>query len=1048
MGECGGMRGGLRRLFRDALAAGLATCGVTCGVLAAPVDFAREVLPVLSDNCFQCHGPDEAGRKAGLRLDQRDSATRVLKSGRAAIVAGQPAASELVSRLFTTDADDLMPPAESHRELTGVQKELLRRWVAEGAVWGRHWGFDPVRPVDPPSVRNDAWTRNELDRFVLARLEAEGMEPSPEAELEILARRVALDLTGLPPSEEDLGGLKEGDPDVAYARYVERLLASVAYGERMAGEWMDLARYADTYGFQADVERDMSPWRDWVIRAYNENLSYDRFLTWQLAGDLLPGATTEQVMATAFNRLHRQTNEGGSIEEEWRAEYVSDRVHTLGTAVLGLTLECSRCHDHKYDPVSQRDYYSLSALFNNIDESGLYSHFTAATPTPTLFLYGEGEERRHGELLEAVKVAERRVAEVVKVGKVLEAGVEVTVPAPVARYTFDAVEGGRSPNAMSTNGAAEGAIRLVAGREGQGLEFDGDDAVTCRGVGRFARWQAFTMAAWIRPAELQARAVVLHGSRAWTDSGSRGYELVLESGRPQFALIHFWPGNAVAIRGKEALTVGEWTHVTVSYDGSSRAEGMKLYLNGRPAPVEVVRDHLYKDIRHRREWGDSEVDALWLTLGARFRDNGFRKGGLDELQVWDVALLPGEVARVAGLGWVPGPEEMAQWQAWRANDRVAEARAELAKAREEEDRFVTGLKEMMVMREMAKPRVTHVLNRGAYDAPGAQVEAGVPREIFGAPLERPDRLGLARWLTDPRHPLTGRVAVNRVWALHFGRGLVTTVEDFGMQGRGPTHPELLDWLTQRFVGGGWDRKALHRLIVMSATYRQASEVRGPGSGRDPENVLLGRGPRHRLPAEVVRDRALAASGLLVRKVGGRSVKPYQPAGVWEESGTGKTYVQDKGEALYRRSLYTFWRRTAPPPSMLTFDAPSREVCTAKRETTATPMQALVLLNDTQFIEAARVLAETVWVGVTADRDRVATVFRRMIGREAGVRELEILERLLAEQRRSFGERPEAAVKFLAIGERRGGAGIEPVELAAATVLVSTVMNHDEFVMKR
>jgi len=1016
--------------------------------LAAPVDFAREVLPVLSDNCFSCHGPAEVGRKAGLRLDQREAAVAELKSGRKAILPGRPEASELVKRLFTSDPDDLMPPPESHKTLTTLQKELLKRWVAEGAVWGKHWAFEPVLAVVPPTVRDVGWVRNDLDRFVLARLESEGLRPSAEADLETLARRVSLDLTGLPPSAEDLAWLKREDGAVAYERYVDRMLGSPAYGERMAGEWMDLARYADTYGFQADVERDLSPWRDWVIRAFNGNLSYDRFLTWQLAGDLLPGATQEQVLATAFNRLHRQTNEGGSIEEEWRNEYVSDRVHTMGTAVMGLTLECCRCHDHKYDPVSQRDYYALSALFNGIDESGLYSHFTAATPTPTLFLYGEGEETRHGELREAVRAAEERLAAAVKNARVTDAGREVVLPAPVARYDFEVMEGGRSPNGMATNGAAEGAIRLVGGREGQGLEFDGDDAVTCKGVGRFARWQPFTLAAWIRPAELQARAVVLHGSRAWTDSGSRGYELVLESGRPQFALIHFWPGNAVAIRGREALPVEEWTHVTVTYDGSSRADGLRLYINGRSAAVEVVRDHLYKDIRHRREWGDSDVDSLWLTLGARFRDNGFRRGRMDGLQVWDEVLLPGEVARVAGLNWVPGPEEMAVWQAWRGDARVAEARVELRRIREEEDQFVTGLKEMMVMREMATPRPTHVLNRGAYDAPGALVEAGVPREIFDKPLEQPNRLGLAGWLTDPRNPLTARVAVNRVWSLHFGRGLVTTVEDFGMQGRAPTHPALLDWLSHRFVSGGWDRKALHRLLVTSATYRQVSHASVEGVARDPDNLLLGRGPKHRLPAEVVRDRALAVSGLLVSRVGGRSVKPYQPAGVWEESGTGKTYVQDKGDALYRRSLYTFWRRTAPPPSMLTFDAPSREVCTAKRETTATPMQALVLLNDTQFIEAARILAESVWRGAVGDRERVATVFRRVLGREAVVRELEILERLLAEQRRSFGERPEAAARYLLIGEKRSGSEIEPAELASATVLVSAVMNHDEFVMKR
>lgn len=1015
---------------------------------AAPVDFAREILPLLSDNCFHCHGPSETGRKAGLRLDLREGALRV-KDGKASIVPGKPDESELVKRLYTSDPEDLMPPPESHRSLTPAQKDLLKRWVAEGAVWGKHWAFEPVKAAPAPAVSAAGWARNDLDRFIQARLESEGMKPSEEAALPTLARRVALDLVGLPPAESELERLASEPMAVAYETYVDRLLASPAFGERMASEWLDLSRYADTYGFQADVERDLSPWRDWVVDAINRNLPYDQFLLWQIAGDLLPGATQEQRLATAYSRLHRQTNEGGSIEEEWRSEYVSDRVHTVGTSVLGLTMECSRCHDHKYDPISQRDYYALSAFFNNIDESGLYSHFTAATPTPTMFLYKEGQEARHEALKTSVDQAWKAYREAVAKTAVPTAGGGIELPKPVARYAFDGVEGGRSPNAVSTNGAAEGAIRLVSEGAGKVLEFDGDDAVVCKGVGRFGRSDPFSIGLRVRPAELKARAVVFHRSTAWTDSGSRGYELVLDAGRPFFALIHFWPGNALAVRAKKPLPVGQWSHVTVTYDGSSRAAGAKIYVDGEPVECEVVRDNLYKDIRHRGEWGDSDGNGLSLSLGARFRDNGFRKGQVDDLEVYDLTLTSGEVARVAGNPRPWTEQQQREWQAVRRDAAVAQLASEARRLTEEEDRFVTGLREIMAMREMPGRRPTFVLARGAYDAPGAAVDPGVPEKIFpfgdGRPL---NRLGFAQWLIDRQHPLTARVVVNRIWKHHFGRGLVPTVEDFGMQGRAPSHPELLDWLAHRFMASGWDRKALHRLIVTSATYRQATVVTPEMAQKDPENILLGRGPRHRWSAEVVRDRALAVSGLLVGKMGGRSVKPYQPAGVWEESGTGKTYTQDHGEALYRRSLYTFWRRTAPPPSMLTFDAPSREVCTAKREATATPMQALVLLNDPQFLEAARVIATSVWTEAGEDRARARKAFRRVIGREAAAREEEILLRLLSEQRAVFRDKPESATKYVSIGEFPRSGNLPPEELAAATVLVSALMNHDEFVTKR
>ena len=1020
--------------------------------IADPVSFSREVLPILSDKCFHCHGPAESGRKAGLRLDTQEGAFKT-KEGHAAVVPGDPTASELVRRIFSTDPEEVMPTPTSHRELSDPEKLTLRRWISEGAKWGRHWAFEPVRPVTVPAVASthSKWALNDVDRFVLARLEHEGLAPTRETDRGTWLRRVALDLTGLPPSLAELEAFSADSQSDAYSRVVQRLLGVPAYGERAAAEWMDLSRYADTYGYQSDVERDMSPWRDWVIRAFNENLPYNQFLQWQIAGDLLPNATADQVLATAFNRLHRQTNEGGSIEEEWRNEYVSDRVHTFGTATLGLTLECCRCHDHKYDPLSQRDYYSLSAFFNSIDESGLYSHFTQAVPTPTMLLYKPGQEAQHQTLREAITKAEARLAQQFLAATNEPAPAALSpLPAPVAAYAFDEVVSGRSPNRLGTNSAAEGTFDLVPGHEGQALRFNGDDAVTLPGIGRFSRTNTFSLALWLKPAEQQNRAVVAHCSRAWTDSGSRGYELVLDQGRPFFGIIHFWPGNAIAIRALEPLPTNAWSHLTVTYDGSSRAEGLGLYLNGRAVAVERVRDQLSRDIQHRAEWGDGEVGSLSLTLGARFRDQGFKQGQLDDLQLFDVALTEGEVHRLIDSDWVLTEAQRREWAAARQIAGVAAARAEVLQTRAAENNFVTGIRELMVMRDRSSPRPTFVLKRGAYDAPGDRVEAGTPERIFRMASGLPrNRLGLAQWLVDPENPLTARVAVNRIWKQHFGRGLVATVEDFGMQGRTPSHPELLDWLADRFMKSGWDRKALHQLIVLSATYRQNSEASPELQQRDPDNLLLSRGPRHRLSAEIIRDRALKVSGLLVSQVGGPSVKPYQPAGVWEEAGTGKTYTQDHGENLYRRSLYTFWRRTAPPPSMLTFDATSREICTAKRETTATPLQALVLLNDPQYLEAARILAEQMLRSTPDDLEaRVRLTFQHLTGRLPEIREQAVLRRLLDEQLHYFQTTPAAAEKYLAVGERARDVGLPVSDLAATAVLASAVMNHDEFVMKR
>lgn len=1026
------------------------------------VDFNTDIRPLLSDRCFACHGPDEGSRKARLRLDTAEGIARASEgeSDAAVIVPGNARQSELYRRIAAADPEDRMPPPGSNLKLTDEERALLRRWIDQGATHQRHWAFQPIRNPPIPKASLSEGSQHPIDAFVRHRLKDDGVSPSPEASRERLIRRLTLDLTGLPPTLEQIDAFLQDEASDAYERLVDGLLASPAYGERRANEWLDLARYADTYGYQNDLERDVSPWRDWVIRAFNENLPYDEFLLWQLAGDLVENPSRDQILATAFNRLHRQTNEGGSIDEEFRTEYVADRVTTASTVFLGLTLECARCHDHKFDPITQRDFYSMFAFFNNIDEAGLYSHFTRATPSPTLLLYPGGAEARHRELkAEIQRVTLRQSEAAVAARERFEAwlgagGGSVRAPEPVAAYALDEVNDGATPDTKGSHPPAKliDGPADVAGRHGRALQFSGDNSVLCRGAGRFDRTTPFSFSLWLRPGENQERCIIFHRSRAWTDSGSRGYELLLDAMRPAFGLNHFWPGNAVQVRARDPLPVGVWSHLTITYDGSSRARGLRLYRNGQALEVEVIRDHLFKDILHRAEWGDADVDGVELTLAGRFRDSGFKQGRIDEFQVFDRCLTPAEVGLCAQPE-MPRPTdgELFGWYLERVDGPYRRLQATLERLRREENALVNAIPEIMVMREMTQPRTTRVLKRGAYDAPGEAVDPDVPAALLPFDPTWPrNRLGLARWMTDSRHPLTARVAANRVWQTCFGRGLVGTPEDFGSQGDRPTHPELLDWLADRLRESGWDLKALFKLVVTSATYRQTSETTPDWLVRDPENRRLARGPSHRLSAEVIRDNALAISGLLSRRLGGPSVKPYQPAGLWEESGTGKTYAQDHDEGLYRRSLYTFWRRTAPPPSMLTFDATSREVCTARRESTTTPLQALVLMNDPQFTEAARVLAERLHREAPTDPDlRAERAFRLTTGRHPSASENAVLRRLFREQVAIFSEAPGAASAFLAnTGEQPVDASLPSDPLAATTILVCTLMNLDEFVTQR
>ncbi|HEV2692303.1 MAG TPA: DUF1549 domain-containing protein, partial [Verrucomicrobiae bacterium] len=632
------------------------------------IDFNFQVRPILSDRCFTCHGPDSRARKKDLRLDTKDGLFKKLDDNLFVIKPGDTNQSELIHRIFATD-DDQMPPEKSKRILNDAEKDLLKRWVEQGAEYKPLWSFIPVEKVTPPPHSGN-WAKNPIDDFVMTKLATEKLSPSPMAPRETLLRRLSFDLTGLPPTAEDLDYFTADPSPDAYDRFVDKYLSSPAYGERMALDWLDLARYSDTYGYQQDEARDVSPWRDWVIQAFNTNLRYDEFLRWQLAGDLLPHATREQKLATAFNRLHRQTNEGGSIDEEFRAEYAADRVNTFGTSMLGLTVGCARCHDHKFDPITQRDYYSLFAFFNNIDEAGMYSHFTRATPTPTLWLWTPEQEKQYAALTNQTVEAEAKLARIAVASSNefslwLKSGA-VKMPTPIAHFKFDEITSNATPDSYSTNVIKfEDDVKLVSGAPNSdsvrsmpadqhaesefgapgnhALQFSGDSEVVCKGVREFRRTDEFSFSLWLKPTESQDRAILLHQSKAREDAGSRGFELTLDHGRPFFGLMHFWPGNAVAVRAKDALPTNEWSHLVVTYDGSSHAAGIKIFLNGAPLETETIRDELTKDIVQRAAWGDMEPGKIHLTLAARFRDSGFKNGIMDDLQIFDTALTEPEV---------------------------------------------------------------------------------------------------------------------------------------------------------------------------------------------------------------------------------------------------------------------------------------------------------------------------------------------------------------------------------------------------------------------
>ncbi len=1026
-----------------------------------PVSYNFQVKPILAEHCLKCHGQDEKQRKAKLRLDDRENAIS-LKS----VIPGKPEESELIKRLLTTDQDEVMPPPKEHRAVSAAHIALLRQWIAEGAPYERHWSFIPPVKPEPPVLKNPSTTPlHPIDAFVLARLEKEKITPAPPAKREDWLRRVTFDLTGLPPTLEELDAFLADVSPNAFESVADRLLTSKTYGERMAADWLDVARYADTYGRHEDHDCHTWPYRDWVVRMFNDNLPFDKFVIWQTAGDMLPDASLDMHLATVFNRLPQQSNEAGSNEEEFRQEIIADRVRTNGMAFLGLSLECARCHDHKYDPISMRDYYSMAAFLNNIDESGLYTVYTKSIPAPSMFIYADKkEEERHTGLKSQIASKERERNELLPEARArfqewLKKPRETFVPAkPIVEFAFDEIGKDKQQLTNRADAGKPGAVRLKTqlsqGRAGKGLHFRTDNSVSIDGTGEFSRTRPFSLAIWLKPERQSDRAVVIHHSRAGLDAGSRGYELLLEDGRPSFALCHFWPGNAMRIRAVDSLPLNEWTHIVATYDGSSRAAGMKLYVNGLPAAASVVRDNLYKDVTYDSAYTDKDkVESAMLGLAGRFNDRSLCNTTLDDFLVYDVELSPLEVRLATGVKTDSPLSESFEWWLREKDELWKKHTAELRALREDENQLSMKMQEIMVMREMPAEhhRETHVLARGRYDSPAEVVSPRTPESVFAFPADLPkNRVGLAQWLVDRRNPLTARVYVNRMWQMFFGRGIVPTSEDFGIQGQLPSNPELLDWLAVDFMDKGWDVKALCRQIVLSQTYRQSSMPGNPDLlVSDPDNDLLARGPRQRLTAEQLRDNALAVSGLLDRRFSGKPVMPYQPAGLWEDSGTQHTYLQSKGADLWRRSLYSFWRRTLPPPSMTIFDAPTREFCKSRRDRSATPLQALVLFNDTQFIESARVLAENlVREFPSDDTARSRKAFRLLTSQNPSDNQTQVLTRLIHDERERFRSSP---VDVENLRRKNGEAPVDEkldaVEVAATTMLTRALLGYDECVMK-
>ncbi|HKI35315.1 MAG TPA: PSD1 and planctomycete cytochrome C domain-containing protein [Gemmataceae bacterium] len=1011
------------------------------GPAAKPaLDFTRQIRPILAENCFACHGPDDKARKAKLRLDTKEGALG--HSG--VIVPGKSAESNLIARVTSTDPDEHMPPVKSGKKLTSEQIELLRKWIDSGAPWSEHWAFvAPKRPA-LPNVKDAAWAKEPLDRFILARLEAEGLKPSPEADRIALIRRLTFDLTGLPPTPAEVDAfLVDQSPDV-YAKVVDRLLQSTRYGEHMTRYWLDSARYGDTHGLHLDNYREIWPYREWVIKAFNANKPFDTFVVEQLAGDLLPDATPDQVVATGYNRCHVSTSEGGSIDEEVYVRNVDDQVDTNGTVFMGLSVGCSKCHDHKYDPLTQKDYYSLFAIFNNIDGPALDGN---AANTPPILRVPSAEQTI---VLERIKQKEAGVrakmaAEVAKVKYDPAADKDVTEDLPRAEYVWidDAVPAGKQE----------------VGGPNVPWDFVGQDKHPVHSGGKSLRLTASGLQQCVL-SEAKSPLRVGEGDAlfayVYLDPKDPPKEIMLQWHSTGWLHRAYWGENAIPW-GRDNSSerhkvgplpkAGEWVRLEVpaakvGIGPGTTVTGWAFTQQGGTAYWDKA------GLVTKTPQAEQAYDTLWAWLRVRRTTGG--------------AGLPKSIQDIVKLDKAKRtPEQQKQLLGYFIENAYSKTRAalaplnaELAAIDKERAAVEQAMPSTLIFKERKDERPAYILKRGEYDRRGPQVGRATPVFLPPLPANAPsNRLGFARWLVDPKHPLTARVTVNRFWQQVFGTGIVKTTEDLGSQGEPPTHPELLDWLAVRFIDDGWDVKKFMKRLVMSQTYRQSAKVTPDRLAKDPANRLLSRGPRFRLDAEELRDQALFVSGLMVEKVGGPSMKPPQPAGLWEAVGyvssNTRNFTADTGlEKVHRRSLYTFWKRTAAPPQMTTFDAPSRESCTVRRERTNTPLQALEMMNETQFVEASRALAERgMKEGGAKPEERLAYVFRLATVRKPDAKELAELVAAYKDHLAVYTKDVGAAKKLITVGESKPDAKLHASELAALTMVSNLILNLDEVINK-
>jgi len=1041
---------------------------------AAPpaIQFNRDIRPILSQNCFACHGPDNNARKAGLRLDTKAGLFEPTQKHEAVVVPGRLEKSELWRRITATDPDEVMPPPKSHKLLKPEQKDLFRQWIVAGAPWQGHWAY--IKPEWPtvPASNKSHWVRNPIDAFVLAKLETRGLKPNPEADRRTLARRLSLDLTGLPPKPELVEVFVKDRSGDAYQRVVQQLISSPQWGEHRARYWLDAARYADTHGLHFDNYREMWPYRDWVIKAFNSNLRFNQFTIDQLAGDLLPDPTDDQEVATGFQRCNMTTNEGGTIEDENLANYANDRVTTTGWVFLGTTLNCCACHDHKFDPFLARDFYSMAAFYRNTTQSGFDKNIRESD----LFRVvpqTDSDRARWKALPHEIETAkEQREAQ----GR--EAGADFTNWLASAKPECKDIQvrGEHFRAALKEGSGTNAASQL----DGKPLNLTGpskldwttnngplgpaplltkDQSFIAGYAGDFEANEPFSVGAWVLvPKDFKGEGSVVARMGGEEDK-YRGWELALREDDFALQMIHRWSNMSMDAHSTgKAVKRGEWQHLFVTYDGSGRSAGLKLFVNGIEVNANRDNNRLEGSIR----------SPFPLRIGRRERNNQLANVAVQDVRIHRGRLSSAEVRAIATAPRAAELLAQANAEPTNAVPRDAlrdyflltqhhgwqQAQAKLA-GLETEQALIRGRSPVtLVQAEKQKSEpMANILFRGQYDKPKDKVGPATPASLHAFPANAPlNRLGLAQWIVSPENPLTARVTVNRFWQEVFGVGLVKGAEDFGTTSEPPANQDLLDWLAVEFIDSGWDVKHLFELIVTSSTYRQSADVTPQKLDKDPQNRLCSRGPRFRMDGEMVRDYALAASGLLVEKIGGPSVKPYQPQGVWEavampESNT-RFYQRDGGEALYRRSLYTFWKRAAPPATLDIFNAPSREVCAVRRERTDTPLQALVTLNDPQFVEAARHLAEvTLTRNHGSEDEAISEMALRLLARPLSAKEKTIVKRTLAEMRSYYEKEPAAAKELLSIGESKPLDAIPAFQLAAMTMVANELMNLDEVLNK-